>query len=65
MPKWGVTYFFFYSGNVKGPVIRLGPLTPRCLSNMILFIVLARSKLTSEIRAAVSLELFPLSCFVF
>ena len=65
MPKYGGNSFGFSAGRLSGPEIRFGPFAPRCLSKIILFIVLANSKLTSLKRVVVSDELFPLSYLVF
>jgi hypothetical protein len=46
-------------------VISSLPRSFKCLSNIILFMVLAKSKLTSLRRVVVSEELFPRKAFVF
>ena len=51
----------FSGGSTNGPEINLGPFFLRCLSNTILFRVLAKSKLTSLRRVVASEELLPLS----
>jgi hypothetical protein len=65
IPKIGAYFFAYFYGKTKSPAIKLVPFFSKCLSKMILFIVLANSKLTSLRRAVVSEELFPLNYLVF
>jgi hypothetical protein len=65
IPWYGAISFGFSAGRLKGPEIKFGPLVFKCLSKMILFMVLANSKFTSLRRVVVSDELLPLSYFVF
>jgi len=65
IPNIGAYFFASFYGKIRSPAIKLVPFLSKCLSNIILFIVFANSKLTSLKRAVVSEELFPLSCLVF
>ena len=65
IPKYGVYFLGGYGGSLKLPVISSFPFSFKCLSKTILFIVFAKSKLTSLSKVVVSEELLPLRAFVF
>jgi hypothetical protein len=65
MPKYGGCSTLAYGGRSSLPVIRLLFFSEQCLSKMILFIVLAKSAVTSFRSVVVSAEDLPRRALVF